>query len=165
MQEHVPLDVMWYKVDSVPYQLISANKNGNNLNTQIFKYKFQLTGNTGGKGFPVGSDSKSIWLQCRKPRLNPWVRKTPWRRKWQLTPVFLPGKSHGWRSLVGYSPWGRRESDSTEWHHFHFSQGEKWKFSQWKVFLTLYRIAWRTAITVTWLDYGICEEMWWQKKQ
>ena len=37
-----------------------------------------------------------------------WVRKIPWRRKWQPTPVFLPGKSHGQRSLVGYSPWGRR---------------------------------------------------------
>ena len=45
-----------------------------------------------------------------------------------------------------------------------FTRG-KWKFSQWKVFLTPYRIAWRTAITVTWLDYGICEEMWRQKQQ
>ena len=42
-----------------------------------------------------------------------------WRRKWQLTPVFLPGESHGWRSLVGSSPWGRTESDTTEatWQH------------------------------------------------
>ena len=39
---------------------------------------------------------------------NPWVRKIPWRKKWQPTPVFLPGKSHGQRSLPGYSPWGRR---------------------------------------------------------
>ena len=37
-----------------------------------------------------------------------WVVKIPWRRKWQPTPVFLPGKSHGRRSLVGYCPWGRR---------------------------------------------------------
>ena len=37
-----------------------------------------------------------------------------WRRKWQPTPVFLPGESHGWRSLVGYSPRGRKESDTTE---------------------------------------------------
>ena len=44
----------------------------------------------------------------------PWVRKIPWRRKWQPTPVLLPGKSHGWRRLVGYSPWGHRESDMTE---------------------------------------------------
>ena len=47
--------------------------------------------------------------------------KIPWRRKWHPTPVFLLGKSHGWRSLVGYSPWGRKESDTTERLHFHFS--------------------------------------------
>ena len=44
-------------------------------------------------------------------RFDPWVWKIPWRRKWQPTPVLLPGKSHGQRSLVGYSPWGRKESD------------------------------------------------------
>ena len=45
---------------------------------------------------------------------DPWVREIPWRRKWQLTPVFLPGKSHGLRSLAGNSPWGRKKSDTTE---------------------------------------------------
>ena len=40
---------------------------------------------------------------------NPLVVKIPWRRKWQPTPVFLPGKSHGQRSLVGYSPWGHKK--------------------------------------------------------
>ena len=44
-----------------------------------------------------------------------------WRRQWHPTPVLLPGKSHGWRSLVGCSPWGRKESDRTEWPHLHFS--------------------------------------------
>ena len=48
-------------------------------------------------------------------RFNPWVGKIPWRRKWQPTLVLLPGKSHGQRSLVGYSPWGHKESDTTEW--------------------------------------------------
>ena len=43
-----------------------------------------------------------------------------WRRKWQPTPVFLPGESHGWRSPVGCSPWGHSESDRTERLHFHF---------------------------------------------
>ena len=42
--------------------------------------------------------------QCRRRGFNPWVRKIPWRRKWQPTPVFLPGISHGQRSLAGYSP-------------------------------------------------------------
>jgi len=46
--------------------------------------------------------------------LDPWVGKIPWRRKWQPTPVLLPGKFHGLRSLVGYSPWGHKESDTTE---------------------------------------------------
>ena len=44
---------------------------------------------------------------------NSWVGKIPWRRKWQSTPALLPGKSHGWRSLIGYRPWGRKESDTT----------------------------------------------------
>ena len=44
-----------------------------------------------------------------------------WRRKWHPTPVLLPGKSHGWSSRVGCSPWGREESDTTERLHFHFS--------------------------------------------
>ena len=43
------------------------------------------------------------------------------RRQWHPTPVLLPGKSHGWRSLVGCSPWGRWELDMTQWLHFHFS--------------------------------------------
>ena len=43
------------------------------------------------------------------------------RRQWHPTPVLLPGKSHGWRSLEGCSPWGRWGSDMTEWLHFHFS--------------------------------------------
>ena len=48
---------------------------------------------------------------------NMWG-KIPWRRKWQPTPVLLPGKFHGWRrSLVGYSPWDRKESDTTEQLH------------------------------------------------
>ena len=46
--------------------------------------------------------------------MDPWVGKIPWSRKWQPTPVFLPGKFHGQRSLVGYSPWSDEESDTTE---------------------------------------------------
>ena len=50
------------------------------------------------------------WGRCR---FNPWVSKIPWRRKWQPTPVFLPGKSHKQRCLVGYSPTGRRDLEMT----------------------------------------------------
>jgi len=50
-----------------------------------------------------------LWIKCRRHGFYPWVRKIPWRRKWQPTSVFLPGKSHGQRRLAGYSPWGRRD--------------------------------------------------------
>ena len=60
-------------------------------------------------GFPGGSDGKKICLQCGRPGV-----RFPWRRECLPTPVFLPGEFHGQRSLVGYSPWGRKESDTTE---------------------------------------------------
>ena len=66
---------------------------------------------------------QSISLQCWRPGFVPWVRKIPWKRKWQPTPLLLPGKSHGWKSLVVYSPWGSKESDMTERLHFHFRWG------------------------------------------
>ena len=62
--------------------------------------------------------------QCRRLKrrgFDPCVGKIPWRRAWQPTPVFLPREFHGQRSLAGYSPWGRKESDKTEQLHFHFS--------------------------------------------
>ena len=49
-----------------------------------------------------------IHLQCRRPRFDPRVRTISWRRKWQFNPVCLPGKSHGQRGLVDYSPWGHK---------------------------------------------------------
>ena len=52
--------------------------------------------------------SKESACQFRSRQFDPWVRKIPWRKKWQPTPVFLPGKFHGQRSLVSYSPWGRK---------------------------------------------------------
>ena len=60
-------------------------------------------------GLPRWLSDKESTRQCRRYercRFNPWGRKIPWRRKWQPTPVFLSGKSHRQRSLVGYSPWG-----------------------------------------------------------
>ena len=52
--------------------------------------------------------------RCKRHRFDPWVGKIPWRKKWKPTPVLLPGKFHGQRSLVGYSPWGHKEADMTE---------------------------------------------------
>ena len=54
-------------------------------------------------------------MQCRRLGFSPWVGKIPWRKEWQPIPVLLPGKFHGPRSLAGYSPWGHKESDTTEW--------------------------------------------------
>ena len=58
--------------------------------------------------------SSPICLQCRRSGLYSRVRKIPWRREWLPTWAFLPGKFHGQRSLVSYSPWCRKESDTTE---------------------------------------------------
>ena len=57
----------------------------------------------------------------RNTGLIPGLGRFPGERAWQPTPVFLPGESHGRRSLVAYSPWDRKESDRTERLHFHFS--------------------------------------------
>ena len=71
-------------------------------------------------GLPRQLSGKESTCQCRRHRrcgFHLWVRKILWKRKWQLTPVFLPVRSHGQRSLSGYSPWGRKESDRTEQAH------------------------------------------------
>ena len=57
----------------------------------------------------------------QETQVQSWVGKMPWRMKWQPTAVLLPGKSHGQRSLVGYSPWGHKESDMTDRLHFTFT--------------------------------------------
>ena len=66
-----------------------------------------------------GSNGKEADCQFRRHkrcRLNPWIRKIPWRRAQHHTSVFLPGESHGQRSLVGYSPYNLKESDTTQEH-------------------------------------------------
>ena len=68
-------------------------------------------------GLPRWRCGKESACQCRRHmrhRLDPWVGKIPWSRKWHLTPVFLPGKFHGQRSLTGYSLWGCKELVMTE---------------------------------------------------
>ena len=59
-------------------------------------------------GLSCGSEGKASAYNAGDLGSNPWVQKIPWRRKWQPTPVLLPGKSRELRSLVGYSPWGCR---------------------------------------------------------
>ena len=67
--------------------------------------------------FPGGASGREPTHQrqrCKGRGFDPWVGKIPCRRKWQPTPVFLPRASHGQRSLAGYSPWGHKESDTTQ---------------------------------------------------
>ena len=68
-------------------------------------------------GFLGGTSGKEPTCPCRRYNrhaIDPWVGKIPWRSAWQPTPVFMPGESHGQRSMVGSSPWGSKESDKTE---------------------------------------------------
>ena len=79
--------------------------------------KYLLTSAAQVLRFPGGASGKEpgcLFRRQKRHGFSPWVRKIPWRRAWQTTPVFLPGESHGQWSLVGYSPWGHRESDMTE---------------------------------------------------
>ena len=77
------------------------------LHCQAKKKKNQIVSNYH-SGLPWWLSGKESACQCRRCRFNHWVRKIPWRRKWQPKPVFLPGKFHGQRSLKDYSPWGRK---------------------------------------------------------
>ena len=65
-------------------------------------------------GFPGGAVMKNLPANIGSAVFDPWVRKIPWRRIWQPTPVFLPGEFHGQRSLVSFSLWGCKELDMTE---------------------------------------------------
>ena len=67
------------------------------------------------EGFLGGSDSKEPACNAGDPGLIPGLGKSPWKRAWQPPPVFLPGESHGQRSLVGYSAQSREESYTNEW--------------------------------------------------
>ena len=70
--------------------------------------------NTPNTGLPWWISGKEFSCQCRRLRFDPWSRKIPWRRKWQPSPVFFPGKSNGWRSLVVYNPWGCKGLNVTQ---------------------------------------------------
>ena len=86
-------------------------------------------------GFQADASGKESSCRCKSHGFNPWVGKIPWRREWQPTPVFLPGKSHAQRSLVGGSP-GSKESDTTgqlSTEHIIICQGLR--FSQQRHFL------------------------------
>ena len=81
-----------------------------------------------------GKDSTCQCRKCKRHRFNPWVGNIPWRRKWQPIPVFLPGKFHGQRSLVGCSPWAHRVAHRACVHarvrtHTHLHTGNQFSHS------------------------------------
>ena len=71
------------------------------------------------EGLPWGLSGKEPACQCRRHGFDPWAVKISWSRKRQPTPAFFPGKFHSQRSLVDYSPWGRKELDTAEHTHTH----------------------------------------------
>ena len=84
----------------------------------IEHYQVQDVGRHNNELFLLGPWELPGWLsgieatcQCRRLRFDPWVGKIPWRRKWQFTPVSLPGKSRGQRNLAGCIPWGQKGLD------------------------------------------------------
>ena len=130
---------------------------------------------------PWWLSGKEFTCQSRRCGFDLWVRKTPWRKKWQPIPVFLPGRSHGQRILAGYSPWGhkkvRHDLVTKQQQHciehrgpfrniliitiFRANRWEKWK--QWQ---TLFSWALKSCETVTAAiklkDASSLEEKLWQ---
>ena len=74
-------------------------------------------------GLPMWYSGEESAGQCKRCSFDPWVRKTPWRRKWQPTPVFLPGKPHRQRRHDGLQSLGLQESDTTAHTHIHSTKG------------------------------------------
>ena len=91
---------------------------GRKMTLKYLSWKKEKNKNKNKKtGRNLNETEMATFTKKGRPTFDPWVRKISWKRKWQPTPVFLLGKSHGRRNLVGYSPWGRKESDTTEWLH------------------------------------------------
>ena len=95
---------------------VEASKvlDSSNYRQSSLLFNFFLSGHCVPIRLPWWLSSKRMHLQFRRCRFNPWFRKIPFKRKWQPTQVSLSGKFHGQRSLVGYSPWGHKESYMTE---------------------------------------------------
>ena len=74
------------------------------------------------RGFSGKESSSQCW-RCQRCIFDAWVQKIPWRRAWQPTQIFLPRESHEQRSLAGYSPWGHKELNPTEWLSRHAHNG------------------------------------------
>ena len=102
------------------------------------------------QGSPSGKEPPCQYRRHEGCRFDPWLRKIPWRRKWQPTLVFLPEKFHGKKRPVSYSPWGRREWLSTQpLHHLH--PAPPWPQHLPMYFVTLWIWLFWASRTVCWI--------------
>ena len=93
---------------SIPFRLRVSPSRSSDVSAALLRHKASMMGDWFVLGLPWWFSGKESTCQCRRGRFDPWVGKIPLRRKWQPTPVFWPGESHGQRSLAGYRPWGRK---------------------------------------------------------
>ena len=102
--------------DTPPLEVLWSFLGPHHMYTDMYTYMYMLASRVAlvVKNWPAHAGDV-------RGAFHPWVGKIPWRRAWQPSPVFLPGESRGQRSLVGYSPWGRMESQSVghEWSDRH----------------------------------------------
>ena len=109
-----------------------------------------------------GKDSSSHCRRYKRQGFDPWLGKIPWRRKWQPIPVFFTGKFHWQRSLAGSSPWGHKESDTTERvcacarAHTHTQTHTQ---VNW-MFLKSSSFSWKSPVINSWLGRKPVEEKW-----
>ena len=97
--------------------------------------------------FPGGARGTEHTYQCRRCKrdeFDPWAGMIYWRKAWQPTPIFLPGESHGQRSLAGYSPWGCKELNTTEALSTLLFLAFYFLFSSWKNLVHQYEVGLRT---------------------
>ena len=105
-----PRDWTWVSCMAGRFFTIWATSEAWTLPKSSWKARIQPAGD-----FPGSLVVKTLSSHRRGCRFNPWVGKITWRRAWHPTPAFLPGEFHGQRSLAGYSSWGHKELDTTEW--------------------------------------------------
>ena len=108
LKETCPRLVTYFKVGTLRYLLIR------NAPVWVLLEAAGIVKQCKSDWIPWWFSGKESTCQCRRCGFDPWVGKICWKRKWQTSPVFLPGKSNGQRSLVGSSPGGRQELDLTE---------------------------------------------------
>ena len=114
----IPLYSYSRLLPAIPLQSVSSHtKNLASVNSYLYYFSYCENLSMQIEAFPGGASGKEPTCQCRRHkrfRFDPWIQKIPWRRKWQPTPLFLPGECQVLRSLAGYSPWGLKVLNTSE---------------------------------------------------